>query len=246
MSAYDDAYFDQQCMFDPQYDSQCAGYVDPTIFEPEVETDFGYDDDDMGSDDGSDDGSDYNEFGIEEEEIFYFEPEAEEVFFTEEVEYTSLEDLDEDIEQIVMEEIFEDDIVEDMFSDELVSDDGDVNEVQILEDSMTDIEEEIFEEELIILEELDIVEVLEEEVLEEEVELDTVELVTVTEKVTARPKVDAKSLVLEQTAKLVSEIQSQSEKSDLNSGSTSTNSANFVANQTQKRKNRKKWWINRK
>ena len=220
-------------MFDPQYDSQCAGYVDPTIFEPEVETDFGYDDDDMGSDDGSDDGSDYNEFGIEEEEIFYFEPETEEVFFTEEVEYTSLEDLDEDIEQIVMEEIFEDDIVEDMFSDELVSDDGDVNEAQILEDSMTDIEEEIFEEELIILEELDIVEVLEEEVLEEEVELDTVELVTVTEKVTARPKVDAKSLVLEQTSKLVSEIQSQSEKSDLNSGSTSTNSANFVANQTQ-------------
>ena len=128
MSRHDDAYFDQQCMFDPQYDSQCAGYVDPTIFEPEVETDFGYDDDDMGSDDGSDDGSDYNEFGIEEEEIFYFEPEAEEVFFTEEVEYTSLEDLDEDIEQIVMEEIFEDDIVEDMFSDELVSDDGDVNE----------------------------------------------------------------------------------------------------------------------
>ena len=64
---------------------------------------------DDGADDGSDDGSDYNEFGIEEEEIFYFEPEAEEVFFTEEVEYTSLEDLDEDIEQIVMEEIFEDD-----------------------------------------------------------------------------------------------------------------------------------------
>ena len=230
---YDDAYFDQQCMFDPQYDSQCAGYVDPSIFEPEVETDFGYDDDDMGSDDGSDDGSDYNEFGIEEEEIFYFEPEAEEVFFTEEVEYTSLEDLDEDIEQIVMEEIFEDDIVEDMFSDELVSDDGDVNEAQILEDSMTDIEEEIFEEELMILEELDIVEVLEDEVLEEEVELDTVELVTVTEKVTARPKVDAKSLVLEQTSKLVSEIQSQSEQSGSNSGAKSTNSANFVANQTQ-------------
>ena len=77
---YDDAYFDQQCMFDPQYDSQCAGYVDPTIFEPEVETDFGYDDDDMGSDDGSDDGSDYNEFGIEEEEIFYFEPEQKKCF----------------------------------------------------------------------------------------------------------------------------------------------------------------------
>ena len=104
---------------------------------------------------------------------------------------------------------------------------------QILEDSMTDIEEEIFEEELIILEELDIVEVLEEEVLEEEVELDTVELVTVTEKVTARPKVDAKSLVLEQTSKLVSEIQSQSEQSGSNSGAKSTNSANFVANQTQ-------------
>lgn len=232
-SGYDDAYFDQQCMFDPQYDSQCAGYVDPSVFEPEVEEDFGYDDDDMGADDGSDDGSDYNEFGIEEEEIFYFEPETEEMFFTEEVDYTSVEDLEEEIEQILMEEIFEDDIVEEMFSDELVSDDGDVNESQILEDSIYEIEEEVFEEELIILEELDIVDVLEEEVLEEEVELDTVELVTVTEKVTARPKVDAKSLVLEQTAKLVSKIQSQSEKSDLNSGATSTNSANFVANQTQ-------------
>ena len=223
---YDDAYFDYQCTLNPQYDKMCPGWVDPDLFKDPVDD---FSNQSMGIDDGSDDGSNVDVFGNQKEEEKFFaddpiedlvEESYKEEFFVEEKYDTNVQEtfMDKD---------------EKMFTEELVASDGNVDEMRILEESVFFEEPEPIEEEIEILEKEEIIEVEEELVLEEEVELDTVELVTVTEKVTTTPKVDAVSLVLQQTAALVSELRSESEQSGTQSASNSVNSTQITENSTE-------------
>ena len=223
---YDDAYFNYQCTLNPQYDKMCPGWVDPDLFKDPVED---FSNESMGIDDGSDDGSNVDAFGNQKEEEQFFDDDP----------------MDDLVEESYAEEFFDDkpyetnvqetfmDKDEKMFTEELVSSDGSVDELQVLEESVFFDEPEPIEEEIEILEREEMAEVKEELVLEEEVELDTVELVTVTEKVTARPKVDAISLVLQQTASLVSDLRSEREESATQSASNSVNSTQTTKNSTE-------------
>lgn len=203
-AGYDDAYFEYQCTLNPQYDKMCKGYIDDTLYEDpikEMEETF------SGVDDGSDDGSNVDAFGNEKEDFFY---EEEKDFIEESY-----------IEEMYAEEKFDAkpeetfiDKDEKMYTDELVANDGSVDEMKVLEESVFFEEPDPIEEEIVILEEKELAEAMkEEEVLEEEVELDTVELVPVTEKVVSVAKVDVTSLVLQQTAELISNLKEESVKS---------------------------------
>jgi len=203
---YKEALFEYNCTLDPQYDMLCPGYIDEEMFIKVDDTK----DDFSGVDDGSDDGTSFNMDGIEE------------TVYTSEDSYTqTIQDekfVKFDDKDVHSEEVFiNNEQTELVDTEELVANDGKVNEEKILEDQI----EDQIEEELVILEEMEVVEVLEEKVLEEEVELDKVELVPVTEKVVATAKVDATSLVLAQTAKLVSNLREESASSSQNSQNTS-------------------------
>lgn len=213
---YKDALFDYNCTLDPQYDMMCPGYIDEEIFVvDDTKDDF------SGVDDGKDDGTEYDAYGnIKKDENLYYEESTDEYFYEPEV-----------IEKIMKEEelIFVQSEEIDTGSDEIVANDGKVNEEKILEEQV--------EEELVILEEMEVVEVLEEKILEEEVELDEVELVPVTEKVVATSKIDAKSLVLEQTAKLVSNLREESAESGSVSAENSVSESISGQNATQNQEN---------
>ena len=213
-SGYAEALFDYNCTLDSQYDMMCPGYIDEEMFAVDDTTD-----DFSGADDGSDDGTGFDMYGVEE--TFYEEPM--ETYFEEQY-------VDEP-EEFVQEEVvmFTEPEELDTGPEELVANDGSVNEEQVLQESIA-AEEEIIEEELVILEEMEVVEVLEERVLEEEVELDEVELVPVTEKVVATTKVDVTSLVLAQTAELVSNLREESESSSQNSSSLGANGSIMESN----------------
>lgn len=223
---YDDAYFDYQCTLNPQYDKMCPGWVDPDLFKDPVDD---FTNGSMGSDDGSDDGSNVDAFGNQKEEEKFFADDPIEDLVEESYneEFFAEETYDTNVQETFM------DKDEKMFTEELVANDGSVDEMKVLEESVFFEEPDPIEEEIEILEKEEIIEVEEELVLEEEVELDTVELVTVTEKVTATPKVDVTSLVLQQTAALVSELRSESEQSGAQSASNSVNSTQITENSSE-------------
>lgn len=242
---YDAAYFDYQCTLNPQYDKMCPGWVDPDLFKDPVDDldneSMGIDDGIDDGDDGSDDGSKIDAFGNQkEEEMFFVEDPIEDL-----VKESYMEDFfdDEPYDPIEQETFMDKD--EKMFTEELVSNDGSVDEMKVLEESVFFEEEEPVEEEIEILEKEEIVEVMEEEVLEEEVELDTVELVTITEKVTATPKVNVTSLILQQTSALVAELRSESEQSGTESASNSVNSTNSTQTKNNSTQNVQKTQENR-
>lgn len=223
---YDDAYFNYQCTLNPQYDKMCPGWVDPDLFKDPVED---FNTQSTGIDDGSDDGSNVDAFGNQKEEEKFFADDPMEDL----VEETYVEEFFvEETYDIKVQETFMDNDQK-MFTEELVANDGSVDEMKILEEAVFFEEPEPIEEEIEILKKEEIIEVEEEMVLEEEVELDTVELVTVTEKVTTTPKVDVVSLVLQQTAALVSELRSENEQSGTQSASNSVNSTQITKNSTE-------------
>ena len=209
-SGYAEALFDYNCTLNPQYDMLCPGYIDEEMFAVEDTVDTF-----SGVDDGSDDGTGFDMYGVEEP-----------VYVSEDLNSQSVQNetfvnsVQEDVQ--ITEEFIINEQPEIVDTEELVANDGSVNEEQVLQESIA-VQEETIEEELVVLEEMEVVDVLEEEVLEEEIELDEVELVPVTEKTVATAKVDATSLVLAQTAELVSNLRAKNEE---NYSQTSSNEQN--------------------
>ena len=229
---YEQAYFDQQCGLDALYDSGCPGYAE-AFFTQQCTLDPLYANECPGYDDAYfAQQCTYNQ----QYDILcpgYIEPMEEPVYIVEDLssqttqnsdflnpepeifeEETIYEEPVETFEEFVYEEV-------DMYTEpeefdtteELVANDGSVNEEQVLAEAIS---EEI-EEEIAVLEELEVVDVLEEDILEEESKPES--------------KIDAISLILEQTSELVSSLESKSVNNDTSDSSNASFNSNFTQNE---------------
>jgi hypothetical protein len=234
---YEEAYFEQQCTYNPQYDMLCPGYIDESYTEEFAAVDTFQDDvfdepyedvsiTSMGTFDGqstgADDGTNFEDsFGVSEEDFYGFDstgsadtPDPTETAFTETG--TVQEELEFFPEPVVQqEESFSADVAE-------------VEEVQeIYEEPIEDVS---FEEEIALIEED--VSNSEEDILIKEESIDILE--ERVDAVNTNTKNFAISLSLQQTSNLISSletnsIESSSENSQ-NSGSNDQNSQNMQSN----------------